>query len=391
MIRAALAALGLCLGAAPGVQEEPTFTCQLVLSADLAGVDRWYASNVPDFQLAGTESVVRGQHFLLYVFLQGCARDEGGALDVTLDLSILRPDGSVYHEAEGARALDGEKPGEFLLAQDLTGVFFEDEDALGTYRVQVVAHDRVGRVEARAEQSIELVPYAEGAPFADGDEVWAWLWRYYHAPEPCRAAPALRALAQGGQEVGLAHGAMAELFQDNGWLFPILFADLEDEAPATRELLLWMLARTSHEPAPFVSDLEATERAAWERFAAAPNPREDPLTGREDLNELLGRYALGRAHAPLLKLVRALARDGGGMVADVSLYEPTNDVDVPLAHVISKVVARALASFASDPATRGYLEVMAADESLPEEVRARLAELLAPQGAGAEVEPEPDD
>ncbi len=115
MIRAALAALGLCLGAAPGVQEEPTFTCQLVLSADLDGVERWYGTNVPNFEIAETQRVLRGQHFLVYVFFQGCARDEGGALDVTLDLSILRPDGSEYHASEGAQALAGEGGGEILL------------------------------------------------------------------------------------------------------------------------------------------------------------------------------------------------------------------------------------------------------------------------------------
>ncbi len=273
-------------------------------------------------------------------------------------------------------------------------MFFEPEDALGTYRVELVAHDRNGTGSARAEATIELVEYAEGAPFAGPDEVASWLWSYFHDPDPCRIAPALRAYAaQGVEDLRPAHGALAELLEGNDWLLPILFAELADDGPEVRRLLLWLLARTNHDPAPYVAELGADERALWERFRDTPNPIADPLAGPKDVNELLGRYLLGRGRARLHRLVRALSSEPSDVVADVTIHEPTRDVRVPLPRVMSRFVAGELAECAGDPSTRGYLEVWAEDEDLPPDVRTRLAEILAradgeADGAGA---PERDD
>lgn len=360
------------------------FECQLVLSADLAGVERWDGTNVPHFEIAGTERVVRGQHLLVYPFFLGFARDEAGAGEVEYDLRILRPDGKVYHEAEGLKAILGDTRGkDLVLAMELTGVSFDPEDGFGSYRVELLAHDRAGKASARATQTIELVAYEEGESFSDAEEVWAWLWNYHHDPEPCRAAPALRVLASRGlAEITATHGALAELFEVNGWLFPVLFEHSGAETPETRELLLWMLARTSHDPAPYVADLKQAERAAWKRLESSPNPSEDPLRGREDMNELLGRYVLGRSRTPLLRLVLALSPEPGEVVADTTIREPTQGVDVPLSRVMSRAVALSLSRYLTDPTTRGYLEVLVGDESLPSEVRASLERVLAPPEDG---------
>ena len=378
MSRALLAALTHALATPRQEAPAPTFHCQVVPSADLAGVDRWYGADVPNFEIAGTERVVRGQRFLVYVFFGGVVRDESDEVEVTLDLRILRPDSSVYHEAEDLKALRGRVTGDFLLMDDLTGVFFEPQDALGAYRIEVEARDEVGASSARAEAMVELVQYEEGEPFAGADEISSWAWNYFHDPDPCRAAPALRAYARHGvEELTPVHGALAELLELNAWLLPILFAEFEDGESEVRTLLLWLLSRTTHDPAPFVAELAEDERAQWRRFREVPNPVEDPLAGRKDVNELLGRYLLGRGSEQLLRLVLALDPEANEVVADTTVHDSTHDVDVPLPRVMSRFVGQQLAECLGDPWTRGYLEVMARDEDVPEAVRERLEELLA--------------
>jgi hypothetical protein len=259
-------------------------------------------------------------------------------------------------------------------------VFLEDEDALGTYRVEIVAHDRVAGTSARAEGVIELVEYAEGPDFADADEVWSWAWNYYKDPQPTRALPAVRALAPlGTKDIALTHGALIELFERNAWLVPHVTARINDEDAATRALLTWILARTSYaeeeDVAALLARLDADERALWRQHAAAADPLAEPIAGREHVNELFGRYTLSRGYLPLRRLVDALDRRSGA-VADVTIHEPTNDVDVPLSHVVDRFVAKQLSRFLPDVVTRGYLEVMARDEAVSETSRARIESLF---------------
>ena len=122
------------------------------------------------------------------------------------------------------------------------------------------------------------------------------------------------------------------------------------------------------------------DRILWERLPARPDPLADPITGREDLNELWGLYVLRRSRAPLLRLALALAPEETDVVADITLHDDKHGVDVPLADVVSLVVAGMLRKgLDADPVTHGYCEVLAADEDQPEVVREKLAELLAPE------------
>lgn len=359
-------------------QEKAAFECQLVLSADLVAADRWDTSDEPNLTIASTKRVVRGQHFLVYPFLRGFARDKAGESRIDLDVRILRPDRMVYHEAKGQEAIRGKTgTAALLLPEELVGVSFDPADPLGTYRVELVARDRVGKGTSKVQESIELVAYAEGPAFEDMDELWAWAWSYHRAPDPCRAAAALRTLAREGlEEITNQHGALVELLERNAWLFPILFDGFAGESAETRALLLWILARSSAEPEAFLAALDEAERETFGRLAAESNPLEEPIAGRADLNELLGRYALSRARAPLLRLVQAFAPEESGVVADLTMRDPNSGIDVPLARVVPLVVAKSLARYASDPITRGYLAIMAADEGLPVRARAEVTRLL---------------
>jgi hypothetical protein len=332
---------------------------------------------VDQFPISSATRVVRGQHFMLFPFFRGFTPDKSGECRIDLDVRILRPDGKTYHEQEGIEAVrQVADPGNVLLPVDLIGVFFEPEDPLGTYRVEVVARDRVKKVTAKDRATIELVQYEEGEGFADVDAVWAWAWKYQQDPEPFRAAPALRALAaQGIDEIGTTHGALAELFERNQWLFPQLFAGLAQETEPTRDLLLWILARTSVEPDGYVSALDGRERAVWERCAAVPNPIEDPLTGREDIAELMGRYSLARARLPLLRLVSALDPESE-VIADITLHDSAHDVDLPLARVVPRFLEGQLPRYL-DGTTRAYLEPLRDDERVSAAARDRLARILA--------------
>ena len=384
------AALLLVLG--PGstaVQDRATgLRCDLALSIDTAFLDRWDHTNLPNLSIVGSGHVVRGQRFGVYPVFSGYAVDEHGRVHITLDLRIARPDGKTYFEEYGVEAIDqpgGDGTG-LLLPRDPRFVIFDPEDPAGTYGVHLDAHDLVSGKSVSADGTLRLVEYEEGKGFESSADLQRWIGRFLADPQPERAIPALRSFALGGwsTELPSGRGSLRELFEANPWLFPILFEGFAEEDAATRELALWLLARSTCEAEALVKDLGKEDRAVWERVSAEHDPLADPIEGRDDVNELWGMYVLRRGFAPLLRLCLALAPEETDVVADLTIHDDSSGLDVPLARVVQRSVTKILADgIAWDPIARGYFDVLHRDEALPGGVSQAIVDLLAaPQESG---------
>jgi hypothetical protein len=378
-----LVALALMSGMAPiAVQDRDAgFACRLVLSVDTAFLDRWDHAAMPNLSVISSGQVVRGQIFGIYPCFSGCALDEHGNVHVTLDLRIVRPDGKTYFEEKGVDALEmsGGDGTSLLLPKDIRFVSFDPPDPLGSYAVHLEAHDLVGRRSVSADATVRLVEYKEGSGFENSAKLNEWFGAYLADPAPARLIPALRAFAVGGwsKELECGRGAFRDLFEANQWLFPILFAKFSKEDATTRELALWLLARSSYAVQPLVKLLNKEDLAVWDRVSAEHDPLKDPIEGRDDLNDLWGMYIPCRRLAPLVRLCMALAPEETGVVANRSIHDAKNGVDVPLGKVIVIVAPRILVRvIAWDPIARAYCVGLQSAEKLPEGVRSALQALL---------------
>jgi len=92
----------------------------------------------------------RGVPICTAVIFVGAGMKTDGKVDVTFDVVIRRPDGSVYGKEKdmiGAQDKIDPAPRALQLARDFEGIRIEPKDPAGVYTVEVVVKDHVKKVE----------------------------------------------------------------------------------------------------------------------------------------------------------------------------------------------------------------------------------------------------
>lgn len=97
-----------------------------------------------------TDTVPRGVPIVAFVVFTGCAPDNAGLCNASIDFTVLKPDGSEYSRHEDAdlwKSKPAIEEGALQLSADYIGVVVEPDDPLGLYTVQVTAHDRNANIK----------------------------------------------------------------------------------------------------------------------------------------------------------------------------------------------------------------------------------------------------
>jgi hypothetical protein len=97
----------------------------------------------------------RGVPICTAVIFAGAGLRKNGKADVTFDVVIRKPDGSVYGKDKdmiGAQDKIDPAPRALQLARDYMGIRIEPKDPAGTYIAEVVVKDNVKKVELRLER-----------------------------------------------------------------------------------------------------------------------------------------------------------------------------------------------------------------------------------------------
>jgi hypothetical protein len=322
-------------------------SCKLVLTIDGSVSDRWeHTTSGQKINVPEASTVVKQQMLWACVFFSHCAHDAKGNANVTYDVRVTKPDGGVYYEGKGLdgwNLASGDETG-VLLAKTLFAVSFDPPDPLGEYTVLITVHDSISGASATDTHKIGLVDYKPGAKVASTDELGDWLGRYSTAPEPERAIPALLALAKQptaarGSKFSTATGFFLEVLDSNAWLCPLVLAEYKDQDAVTRGEMLRLLARSGCDLHELEGKLDAHDREIWSELAHREkhDPMHDPISGREDINELLGRFAASAKLGPVARLCDALAPDETGAVAKTSVHDSHSGIDVPLGRVVRGV------------------------------------------------------
>ena len=98
---------------------------------------------LPDGKIADTSEVVRGGPVAVVIRSTGCTKDEAGHCDINANVTVYKPDGSVFHEA---KVLDL-STGRVTVPLDI-----DANAATGLYRVVVNVRDLIARRFAVVER-----------------------------------------------------------------------------------------------------------------------------------------------------------------------------------------------------------------------------------------------
>ena len=116
----------------------------------------------PDGKAALAEPVKvvpKGQQIAAVIFFKDCQPDAAGNCNVEIDLKGVNPQGVAFKDRKGAdlwRNRRAPDPSVTQLGSSYMRLQFEPKDAVGTYRIIAVAHDRNSGTDARAEASFEV-------------------------------------------------------------------------------------------------------------------------------------------------------------------------------------------------------------------------------------------
>ncbi len=130
-----------------------------------------------------------GAQLAVKIVFVGVKPDWNGNANVTYDLQVIAPDGSIYGRSDyknlvalQSRIVTSEDPGMYDNRPKVVVMQFEPQDQVGVYKIRAVLHDNVAKLDVPLEAGVELLKVGAVAAVKAAPAP--------AAPAPVKAAPA---------------------------------------------------------------------------------------------------------------------------------------------------------------------------------------------------------
>ena len=132
------------------------FGAQLYLIGEESFYQDWRKPETPT--IAPVSLVVRDQPIYTVIIFYGPARDDKGLCNVSYDITVRRPDGSVLTRRESMVGWQNLAPDarELQLGRNYLNIDITGTDPAGLYTVEALIHDNVGRVNLPLKQTFAV-------------------------------------------------------------------------------------------------------------------------------------------------------------------------------------------------------------------------------------------
>ena len=141
----------------PNMKSKNGFGAQLFLTESAQFFEDWKKSETP--KLTTLEKPRRNVPIFTAILFVDPGTDAGGAADVTCDITVRKPDGTVYGRQKDVVGWKGKYivPAHNLqLSQGRMGIRIEPQDPSGIYTVDVVVRDNIRKIELPLKTTFEI-------------------------------------------------------------------------------------------------------------------------------------------------------------------------------------------------------------------------------------------
>ncbi len=131
-----------------------TFGAQLWLTADGDFFEDWRKPQAPTIN--PVQIVQRGQPIYTVIIFYGEATTASGLDNVSYDITVLRPDGTIYNRRDALVGFQNLAPTdgrELQLGRNYLNISVGPDDPAGLYTVSVIVHDNVSKVDLPLKQT----------------------------------------------------------------------------------------------------------------------------------------------------------------------------------------------------------------------------------------------
>lgn len=270
----------------------------------------WYAVPHPFApNLSLFSSAPKGEYFSIMPIFKTYGTDSNGTANITYDIEVVRPDGSIDVSIPNCMAHHGSaQPPNLIPSQAVVRMCFDPEDPFGEYKINVTAYDHVlGRTNS-VEESIEQVGFkVDKLSEEEREQVFV---NYPANPNPSKAFAAFLQTGhsffnEGNEPIWSAIWFYKTVFENNEYLVPHLLAEFPKcnrKQQKDTILLLALLDKLDGLP-KLPSELRVFKRVM--EAGRVPNPYATITNGRQ-LDMLWAEYfATGRVK-PIRQLLEAL-------------------------------------------------------------------------------------
>ena len=136
------------------IRSAGNFGAQLWLTANGDFAQDWKKPEAPT--IAPVEIALRDTPIYTVVIFYGEGRTAAGLGNVSYDITVLRPDGSVYNRRDALIGYQNLAPAderELQLGRNYISISIGPDDPAGTYTVNATVHDNVSRVDLPLKQT----------------------------------------------------------------------------------------------------------------------------------------------------------------------------------------------------------------------------------------------
>jgi len=313
-MRTLLIAIVVIIGCAVQImakEKSDDFDFLLALTQQDAELDWWDA--VPaQFrpELLTISSVSKGEYFKILPIFNNYGTSSNGTLNITYDVMIQKPDGSIYEQVTNCIGYQGRSTGLHLIPSTaILAVCFEPEDLFGKYTIKISAMDhvkdqKIQKTEKIALQSFEL-------PNLDENEIEMLFLEYTVRPQPSKAMAAFLQsphpyIGKNGDPLWSALWFYKQVFEDNGFLIPHTVSFFKEKATEQQKkdilLLFHLINKVDMLPA---NDESLKKHRADFEVVSVPDPYSEISTG-DQLDMLWAEFFATSRVKPVRQILTAL-------------------------------------------------------------------------------------
>lgn len=289
--------------------ENDDFDFILALTQQDLEMDWWYfvpAQFTPN--VSRISEVVKGEYFKILPIFNNYGKTSENTVNVTYDLEMLKPDGSVYHSQKSIPGFQGQTPGPYLLpSQKMIMVSFEPEDPFGEYTINIKAFDHTKNQNQNKSQKITLNRFRFNELEGSLED---WFLKYPIRPRPSYALSAFinttrPYLDDKGQPLWSALWLYKHIYDENKFLIPhtVEFFKTKSSQQQQKDIILLFYLLNSIETLPIGTDFKEYVSALEQINIPAPYQE---ITSGDQLDMLWAEFFATSRIKPIRQIITSL-------------------------------------------------------------------------------------